>query len=189
VRRPSVSDSIAACSARIRSTSLAKLGASECRLDLRESARQRSTAAATKLLSRISRSSARRARVTEPPPALRTEAAVGTIGVPARGTGDSRLRFHDSFAPGGAARGCRPLAGDLSTAAEAALGAHGRVDLVGTNVVRSFLRSVGVLDCGCVVLRSRGCDASIPRGVPVGPDAACVAATGHYRLTSRLCAP
>jgi hypothetical protein len=31
--------------------------------------------------------------------------------------------------------------------------AHGRVDIVGTNVVRSFLRSVGVLDCGRVFLR------------------------------------
>jgi hypothetical protein len=60
---------------------------------------QRCTAVAAELLLYFNGRSAGGAGAAEPTPALRAEAAVGTIAVSARRTGDSRLRFHDCFAP------------------------------------------------------------------------------------------
>src|SRR5439155_17944055 len=73
--------------------------------------RQRSAAVAAEILLLFNQRSARGAGAAKPAPALRTEAAVGTITVLARWTADGRLRFHDSFAPVGAAGGLSSAGG------------------------------------------------------------------------------
>jgi len=60
---------------------------------------QRRAAVAAELPLRLSRCSTGRADTTQPSPALRAEAAVGTIGVPARWTGGVRLRLHELLTP------------------------------------------------------------------------------------------
>ena len=60
---------------------------------------QRGAAVAAELLAGVCWGAARGARPSEASAAFRAKAAFGTIAVSARGTRDSRLRFHDSFAP------------------------------------------------------------------------------------------